>query len=70
MRKIDFTNVFNRHFKNEDKIIVCQFFKFSSLEQLWALKSIACVDNKVVSVSYSFQSVWMDRERELDLYTK
>ena len=47
-----------------------QFFKFSSLEQLWALKSIACVDNKVVSVSYSFQNVWMDLERELDLYTK
>ena len=41
-----------------------------ALEQLWALKSIACVDNKVVSVSYLFQSVWMDLERELDLYTK
>ena len=59
---IDLTNVFNRNFKNEDKIIVCQFFKFSSLEQLWALKSIACVDNKVVSMSYLFQGVWIDLE--------
>jgi len=31
---------------------------------------IACVDNKVVSVSYSFQSGWMNLERELDLFTK
>ena len=66
---IDLTNVFNRNFKNEDNIIVCQFFKFSSIEQLWALKSIACIDNEVVSVSYSFQSVWMDLERELEKLT-
>ena len=59
-RKIDSTNVFNRQFKIEEKI-----FLLSSLEELWA-----CLDNKVVSVSYSFQSVWMDLEREHDLYTK
>ena len=46
------------------------FLKFSSLEQLWALKSIACVDNKVVSVSYSFQCVWIDLEWDFEKLTK
>ena len=56
--------------KNEDKIMICSFFKFSMLEHFWGLKWIAWVDIMVVLVFYSFQSVRVDMERELEKWTK
>ena len=56
--------------KNEDKIMICSFFKFSMLEHFWGLKWIAWVDIRVVLVFYSFQSVRVDIERELEKWTK
>ena len=52
-------------FSTDNSKLKKKIFLLSSLEEFWA-----CLDNKVVSVSYSFQSVWMDLEREHDLYTK
>ena len=40
------------------------------MEQFWALKLIACVDIRVVSIFYSFQSVRVDLGGELEKLTK
>ena len=55
---------------NEEKIMICSFFKFSVLEHLWGLKWIAWVDIWVVLIYYSFQSVWVDLEGEFEKWTK
>ena len=40
------------------------------MEQVWALKLIAWVDIRVVSIFYSFESVWVDLGGELEKLTK
>ena len=50
--------------------MICQFFKFSTMEHFWALKLIAWVDIRVVSLFYSFQSVRVDMGGELEKLTK
>ena len=66
--------VFDRLFcwcqKMRTKLWLCQFFKFSTMEQVWALKLIAWVDIRVVSIFYSFQSVQVDLGGELEKLTK
>ena len=66
--------VFDRLFcwchKMRTKLWLCQFFKFSTMEQVWALKLIAWVDIRVVSIFYSFQSVRVDLGGELEKLTK
>ena len=66
--------VFDRLFcwcrKMRKKLWLCQFFKFSTMEQFWALKLIAWVDIRVVSIFYSFQSVRVDLGGELENWTK
>ena len=56
--------------ENEDKIMICEFFKFSSLKYFWGFKWISWVDFRVVLIFYSFQSVWVDLEGELEKITK
>ena len=56
--------------ENEDKIMICSFFKFSILEHFWVLKWIAWVDIRVVLIFYSFQGVRVDLEGELEKWTK
>ena len=56
--------------ENEDKIMICQFFKFSTLEHFWGFKWIAWVDNRVVLLFYSFQGVRVDLGGELEKLTK
>ena len=56
--------------ENEEKIMVCSFFKFSILEHFWVLKWIAWVDIRVVLIFYSFQGVRVDLEGELEKWTK
>ena len=55
---------------NEDKIMICSFFKFSILEHFCGPKWIAWVDIWVVLIFYSFQTVRVDLERELEKWTK
>ena len=66
--------VFDRLFcwcqKMRTKLWLCQFFKFSTMEQVWALKLIAWVDIRVVSIFYSFESVRVDLGGELEKLTK
>ena len=66
--------VFDRLFcwcqKMRKKLWLCQFFKFSTMKQFWALKLIAWVDIRVVSIFYSFQSVRVDLGGELEKLTK
>ena len=56
--------------ENEDKIMICQFFKFSTLEHFWGFKWIAWVDIRVVLLFYSFQGVRVNLGRELEKLTK
>ena len=56
--------------ENEDKIMICSFFKFSALKRFYGSKSISWVDYRVVLMSYSFQSVRVDLEGELEKCTK
>ena len=56
--------------KMRKKLWLCQFFKFSTMEQFWALKLIAWVDIRVVSIFYSFESVRVDVRGELEKLTK
>ena len=55
---------------NEDKIMICQFFKFSTLEHFWGFKWIAWVDIRVVLLFYSFQGVRVDVGGELEKIDK
>ena len=50
--------------------MICQFFKFSTMEHFWGLKWIAWVDFRVVLLFYSFQGVRFDLEGELEKLTK
>ena len=56
--------------ENEDKIMICQFFKFSTLEHFWGFKWIAWVDIRVVLLFYLFQGVRVDLGGELEKLTK
>ena len=56
--------------ENEDKIMICTFFKFSAMKHFYGSKSISWVDFRVVLMSYSFQSVRVDLEGELEKCTK
>ena len=56
--------------ENEDKIMICQFFKFSTLEHFWGFKWIAWVDIRVVLLFYSFQGVRVNLGGELEKLTK
>ena len=69
-QKLIFHSIFWLVLGNEDKIMICSFFKFSVLEHLWGLKWIAWVDIWVVLIFYSFQSVRVDLEGELEKWTK
>ena len=55
---------------NEDKIMICPFFKFSALEHFCGPKLISWVDIWVVLIWYSFQSVWVNLEGEFEKWTK
>ena len=50
--------------------MICQFFKFSTMEHFWGLKWIAWVDFRVVLLFYSFQGVRFDVGGELEKLTK
>ena len=52
--------------ENEDQIMICSFFKFSTMEHFYGPKSIAWVDFRVVLMFYSFQGVRVDLEGELE----
>ena len=56
--------------ENEDWIMICSFFKFSTMEHFYGPKSIAWVDFRVVLMFYSFQSVWVDLGGEFEKLTK
>ena len=69
-QKVVLQHCFLQALENEDKIMICSFFKFSMLEHFWALKLIVWVDIRVLLVFYLFQSVRVDMERELEKWTK
>ena len=50
--------------------MICSFFKFSAMKHFYGSKSISWVDFRVVLMSYSFQSVRVDLEGELEKWTK
>ena len=50
--------------------MICQFFKFSTIEHFWCFKWIAWADIRVVLMFYSFQSIRVDLEGELEKLTK
>ena len=69
-RKISFITDFLQWLKNEEKIMICTFFKFSILKHFWSLKLIAWIDFRVVLVFYSFQVIWVDLNDEFEKWTK
>ena len=50
--------------------MICQFFKFSTIEHFWGFKWIAWVDIRVVLLFYSFQDFRVDLGGELEKLTK
>ena len=56
--------------ENEDKIMICSFFKFSPMKHFFGSKSIAWVDFRVVLMIYSFQGVRIDLQGEFEKLTK
>ena len=69
-QKLIFHSIFWLVLGNEDKIMICPFFKFSALEHFCGLKLISWVDILVVLIWYSFQSVRVDLGGELENWTK
>ena len=69
-QKLIFHSIFWLVLGNEDKIMICPFFKFSALEHFCGPKLISWVDIWVVLIWYSFQSVRVDLEGELEKWTK
>ena len=70
LSKINFTSNFWLVLGNEEKIMICSFFKFSALEHFCGPKLISWVDIWVVLIWYSFQSVWVNLEGEFEKWTK
>ena len=72
LSKINFTSNFWLVLGNEDKIMICSFFKFSVLEHLWGLKWIAWVDIWVVLIYICFDiySIYTIRFRAFGLIWK
>ena len=68
--KIIFLTDFLKWLENEEKTMICSFFKFSILKHFWSLKLIAWVDVRVVLMFYSFQVIWVDLDREFEKWTK
>ena len=64
-QKLIFHSIFWLVLGNEDKIMICPFFKFSALEHFCGPKLISWVDIWVVLIWYSFHSVRVDLEGEL-----
>ena len=69
-QKLIFHSIFWLVLGNEDKIMICPFFKFSALEHFCGPKLISWVDIWVVLIWYSFQSVWVNLEGEFEKWTK
>ena len=68
--KISFLTDFLKWLENEEKTMICSFFKFSILKHFWSLKLIAWVDVRVVLMFYSFQVIWVDLDGEFEKLTK
>ena len=60
-RKVSFITDFLKWQENEEKTMICEFFK---------LKLIAWVDFRVVLMFYSFQVIWVDLDGEFEKLTK
>ena len=68
--KISFLDDFLKWLENEEKTMICSFFKFSVLKHFWSLKLIDRVDFRVLLMFYSFQVIWVDLNDEFEKWTK
>ena len=68
--KISFITDFLKWLENEEKTMICSFFKFSVLKHFWSLKLIDRVDFRVLLMFYSFQVIWVDLNDEFEKWTK
>ena len=68
--KISFITDFLKWLENEEKTMICSFFKFSILKHFWSLKLIDRVDFRVLLMFYSFQVIWVDLNDEFEKWTK
>ena len=68
--KISFITDFLKWLENEEKTMICSFFKFSVLKHFGSLKLIDRVDFRVLLMFYSFQVIWVDLDGEFEKFTK